>query len=89
MNTNSFLVHETGVRAAMLVDEVQGVAREVVGKTAGFAFDEVGVLVPCRRCVSESSDRERRRQEIVVVLRAISQIKSDDMFERSAILKRL
>lgn len=49
MNPDGFLVEEAGVRAAVLVDEVERVAREVEGIPADLAFDEVGILVPCGR----------------------------------------
>jgi hypothetical protein len=48
VNTDGFLIDETGVGAAVPIDQIEGVAREVVGMAAGFAFDEVGVLISCR-----------------------------------------
>ena len=39
MNPNSFLVDETGVCTAVLVDQIQRVAREIVGMAASFTFD--------------------------------------------------
>jgi hypothetical protein len=48
VNTDGFLIDETGVSATVPIDQIEGVAREVVGMAAGFAFDEVGVLISCR-----------------------------------------
>lgn len=45
LDPDSFLVDETSVAAAVLVDEIERVAREVVGVAAGHTFDEVGILV--------------------------------------------
>jgi hypothetical protein len=70
----------------VLVDKVQGVAREVVGVTARFAFDEVSVLVSCG--VDESVFEDSKINKIEELFsRATSHIRSEEMFERSAIMK--
>jgi hypothetical protein len=53
LHTHGFFIDEASMRAAVLIDEVQRVAREVEGIAADFAFDEVGVLVSCGREVSQ------------------------------------
>jgi hypothetical protein len=35
------------MRAAVVVDQVQRITREIVGMAAGFALDEVGILISC------------------------------------------
>ena len=59
LNTDSFPVDETGMCAAVLVDQIQRIAREIVGLTPGSSFDEVGILVSCGR--SASTRRVNRR----------------------------
>jgi hypothetical protein len=47
LNTDGFLVDESSVCSAVLVGQIQRVTGEVEGMAAGFAFDEVGILVSC------------------------------------------
>jgi hypothetical protein len=84
LHAQSFLIDEAGVRTAMPVDEIERITGEVVGIAASHTFDEVSVLVAFHELVSVDWDGSER---CISLLRAISQIKSDDMLERFAILK--
>lgn len=56
MDTDGLFIDKASVSTAVLVDKVQGVAREVVSVTARFAFDEVSVLVSCGSTSQVSED---------------------------------
>ena len=47
LDTDGFLVDEARMCAAVQIEQIQRVAGEKAAMAAIFAFDKVGVLVPC------------------------------------------
>lgn len=80
LDANSLLIDEASVCPRVLVGEVHRIAREH-NSASGSALHEVGILITCT-----GSDQLRRLFPQKVYLRAISQMRSAEMFGRSAIL---
>jgi hypothetical protein len=80
LDANSLLINEASVCPGVLVGEVHRIAREH-NSASGSALHEVGILITYPRAISGAISSHKR-----VYSRAISQMRSAEIFGRSAIL---
>ena len=79
LDANSLLINEASVCPGVLVGEVHRIAREH-NSASGSALHEVGILITCTGAISCAISSHKQYS------RAISQMRSAEIFGRSAIL---